>query len=108
MKGQLSEAGSAGDGELRLRCGRVAAVDGPLSRTADTTHYRYNRARETVGVISPDPDGAGSLERRAVSNLSIARPTQVTDELGRTTLFTYDGSRWTTASTPTIARPIRA
>ncbi len=46
--------------------GRVAGVDGPLSGTADTTDYRYNQAGETVGVISPDPDGSGSLQRRAV------------------------------------------
>jgi RHS repeat-associated protein len=45
--------------------GDVASVDGPLSGTADTTYYRYDAARQRVGVVGPDPDGAGSLLRRA-------------------------------------------
>src|SRR3546814_3889083 len=46
--------------------GDAISVDGPLSGTAGTTTYRYDRDRRRVGVISPDPDGAGSLKRRAV------------------------------------------
>jgi RHS repeat-associated protein len=46
--------------------GNLLTVDGPLSGTADTTRYRYNGARQLVGVVSPDPDGAGSLKNRAV------------------------------------------
>jgi RHS repeat-associated protein len=48
--------------------GNLSTVDGPLSGTADTTKYRYNDARQIVGVTSPDPDGAGSLKMRAVRN----------------------------------------
>jgi RHS repeat-associated protein len=48
--------------------GNLLTVDGPLSGTADTTRYRYDAARELVGVISPDPDGSGSLKNRAVRN----------------------------------------
>ncbi|HEX2762959.1 MAG TPA: RHS repeat-associated core domain-containing protein [Allosphingosinicella sp.] len=46
--------------------GNLLTVDGPLSGTADTTRYRYNSARQVVGVTSPDPDGTGSLKPRAV------------------------------------------
>ena len=45
--------------------GDVASVDGPLSGTADTTYYRYDAARQRVGAVGPDPDGSGSLQRRA-------------------------------------------
>ena len=45
--------------------GNVITVDGPLSGTADTTRYRYDAARQLVGVVSPDPDGGGSLLPRA-------------------------------------------
>ncbi|TPG22752.1 hypothetical protein EAH87_02890 [Sphingomonas koreensis] len=45
--------------------GDTVAVDGPLSGTADTTTYRYDDVRQLVGVISADPDGSGSLKRRA-------------------------------------------
>lgn len=45
--------------------GDVASVDGPLSGTADSTHYRYDDARQLIGVVGPGPDGAGALLRRA-------------------------------------------
>jgi RHS repeat-associated protein len=45
--------------------GNLLTVDGPLSGTADTTRYRYNLDRELVGIVGPDPDGAGSLKFRA-------------------------------------------
>lgn len=48
--------------------GDVASVDGPLAGSDDTTTYRYDAARQLVGVISPDPDGGGPLLRRAVRN----------------------------------------
>lgn len=48
--------------------GDVASVDGPLAGSDDTTTYRYDEARQLVGVISPDPDGGGALLRRAVRN----------------------------------------
>jgi len=46
--------------------GNVATVDGALSGTSDTTMYRWNADRQLVGMVSPDPDGSGSLEMRAV------------------------------------------
>ncbi|MBK8861205.1 MAG: RHS repeat-associated core domain-containing protein [Sphingomonadales bacterium] len=40
--------------------GNRLTVDGPLSGTADTVRTRYDAARQVVGVVGPDPDGAGS------------------------------------------------
>jgi hypothetical protein len=45
--------------------GDLLTVDGPLSGTADTTRLRYNGARQTIGAISPDPDGGGPHKHRA-------------------------------------------
>lgn len=45
--------------------GNALSVDGPLAGTADTTSYRYDAARQLVGVIGPDPDGAAPLRSRA-------------------------------------------
>jgi RHS repeat-associated protein len=42
--------------------------DGPLSGTADTTRYRYDAMRRVIGLVGPDPDGAGALKNRAVRN----------------------------------------
>ena len=47
-----------GDGDLET-------VDGPLTGTADTTRYRYDTARQVVGVVGPDPDGGGAGLNRA-------------------------------------------
>jgi RHS repeat-associated protein len=58
--------------------GNAIAVDGPLSGTADTTRYRFDAARQLIGVISPDPDGAGARKPRAVRNTY--------DDKGRVTL----------------------
>jgi RHS repeat-associated protein len=46
--------------------GNLLTVDGPLDGSADTARYRYNAARQVVGVAGPDPDGGGSLKHRAV------------------------------------------
>jgi RHS repeat-associated protein len=48
--------------------GNLLTIDGPLPGTADTARYRYSAARELIGTISPDPDGAGGLKHRAVRN----------------------------------------
>ncbi len=46
--------------------GDVASADGPLPGSDDTTFYRYDAARQRIGVVGPDPDGAsGPLLRRA-------------------------------------------
>ncbi|MDQ0248410.1 RHS repeat-associated protein [Sphingomonas kyeonggiensis] len=62
----------AGDGSLAATTtiaydaiGNATSVDGPLAGTADTIVYRYNADRELVGVVSPDPDGAGPRKPRA-------------------------------------------
>jgi len=47
------------------RIGDMATVDGPLPGSDDTTTFRYDVLRRQVGVISPDPDGGGSMLRRA-------------------------------------------
>ena len=54
--------------------GDLATVDGPLSGTADTTRYRYNAARERIGVISPDPDSTGGLKHRRSATTVALRP----------------------------------
>ena len=45
--------------------GNLLTVDGPLAGTADTASARYNAVREVIGVVSPDPDGAGPMKHRA-------------------------------------------
>ena len=45
--------------------GDVETVDGPLAGASDTTRYRYDTARQLVGVVGPDPDGAGAGLNRA-------------------------------------------
>jgi len=45
--------------------GNTQTVDGPLSGTADTTRYYYDALRRAIGVVGPDPDGAGTLKYRA-------------------------------------------
>jgi RHS repeat-associated protein len=67
-----SASGGAGDNSLVASsattydpAGNVLTVDGPLSGTADTVRFRYNAARELIGTVSPDPDGAAALKMRA-------------------------------------------
>jgi RHS repeat-associated protein len=45
--------------------GNAMTIDGPLAGSGDTTRYRYDAARQLVGVTTPDPDGGGSLKPRA-------------------------------------------
>jgi len=52
--------------------GNLLTIDGPLSGTTDTTRARYDAARQVVGVVGPDPDGAGArkhLAKRLTYNL---------------------------------------
>jgi len=48
--------------------GNLLTVDGPLAGADDTTRYRYDAARRLIGVIGPNPDGAGALKHRATRN----------------------------------------
>lgn len=70
-----SVSSGSGDGALSATqamtydaVGNLLTVDGPLSGTADTVRYRYNAARQLIGRVSADPDGAGPLVHRAVRN----------------------------------------
>ncbi|MDQ3139759.1 MAG: hypothetical protein M3Q15_03450, partial [Pseudomonadota bacterium] len=93
--------------------GDVAAIDGPLPGTADTSNLRYNLNREPVGAISPDPDGAGALKRRA-QRLSYNADGQVTlTEAGTVTGITdpdwaaFVSLQQGSASYDANARPVR-
>jgi RHS repeat-associated protein len=64
---------AAGDGSVSAataatydEIGNTVSVDGPLPGASDSTRYRFNAARQEVGVVSPDPDGAGPLKHRAM------------------------------------------
>jgi RHS repeat-associated protein len=46
--------------------GNLLTVDGPLPGAADTLRNRYDAARQLIGVVEPDPDGAGPLPHQAV------------------------------------------
>lgn len=71
--------------------GDVLTVDGPLAGTADTTTYRYDAARRLVGVISADPDGAGTLVRRA-QKLVYDTAGRVTETISGTVTGTTDAA----------------
>lgn len=72
---------SAGDGTGTLTAttaytfdtiGNLSTVDGPLAGAADTAKARYDVARQVIGVVGPDADGAGSrkhLAQRLTYNL---------------------------------------
>lgn len=62
--------------------GNLTSVDGPLSGTADTKTFRYDADRERVGIISPDPDGARSMKRRAVRTTYNAHGIATESEIG--------------------------
>jgi len=88
----VSVSQGAGDGSLTATtamsytpAGDVATVDGPLPGAADTTRIRYNAAREAVGVIGPDPDGAGPLRHRAVRTSFDAEGKPLAQETGTVT-----------------------
>ena len=53
--------------------GDVEYVDGPLSGTGDRVYFRYDGLRRPMGTISPDPDGGGSLKRRATKTTYTTR-----------------------------------
>jgi len=49
--------------------GWLSSTDGPLAGAADTTVFFYEDTGRQYGMISPDPDGAGALKRRAARTL---------------------------------------
>ncbi|MGH6786632.1 MAG: hypothetical protein ACREBO_07355, partial [Novosphingobium sp.] len=71
----VSKSVAAGDGSLSAttawtydEAGNKLTEDGPLAGTADTTRWRYDVLRRVIGVIGPDPDGAGALPHVATRN----------------------------------------
>ncbi|MEQ1549246.1 MAG: RHS repeat-associated core domain-containing protein [Chakrabartia sp.] len=68
----VSTTTGSGDGALSATMtygydiiGNRTTLDGPLAGTADTARTRYDAARQIVGIVSPDPDGAGGLSPKA-------------------------------------------
>lgn len=88
----VSTSSGAGDGSLTATMavtydsiGNATYVDGPLAGSADTSRTIYDAARQVVGQIGPDPDGAGVLKNRA-TKLTYNADGQVTlAEQGTTT-----------------------
>jgi RHS repeat-associated protein len=89
------QSGGSGDGLLTATTttiwtanGDAEYVDGPLPGTADTSRTLYDAMRQTVGVIGPDPDGAGGRLYPATRTTHNAdgQPTSV--EQGTTTAQT--------------------
>lgn len=68
--------------------GDVATVDGPLSGSLDTTQYRYDNARQVVGVVGPDPDGGGAGLNRAQRLTYNGRGQVTLAEVGTTAGYT--------------------
>ncbi len=63
---------SLGDGSLPQTTtytyddyGNVVVEDGPKPGTVDATYYFYDTLNRKIGMIGPDPDGAGSRQRPA-------------------------------------------
>jgi RHS repeat-associated protein len=68
--------------------GDLATVDGPLPGAADTTQYRYDDARQLIGVVGPDPDGGGALLNRATRYTYSPRGQVTLIEAGTTSGYT--------------------
>jgi RHS repeat-associated protein len=106
---------ASGDGTLSAvtamtydAVGNLLAVDGPLSGTPDTTTYRYDVARQQVGVLSPDPDGGGPLLRRATRvTYNLDGQVITTDQGTVTGTSNADWTAFATLETTTIAYDFR-
>jgi len=68
-----SISSAAGDGSLTATVtttfdsvGNIASVDGPIAGSSDTTVFFYDADRNQIGMVSPDPDGGGSLANPAI------------------------------------------
>ena len=80
--------------------GDVGTVDGPLAGTDDITVYRYDSARQLVGLVGPDPDGVLAGLNRA-HRMTLNSRGQVTKLEAGTTVGQSDGA-WA-AFNPLIA-----
>lgn len=94
-----SVANAAGDASLTATTaatydavGNLITVDGPLSGSGDTATFRYDADRRRVGAIAPDPDGSGSLKRRAVKTTYNADGQATVTEVG--TVDSTSDSDW--------------
>ena len=88
----ISRTVASGDGSLSAvttwtydTLGNKLTEDGPLSGTADTTRWVYDTRRRVIGIIAPDPDGAGALLFRATRNTYDAAGRMTKVEQGTTT-----------------------
>jgi RHS repeat-associated protein len=72
--------------------GDPLTVDGPLPGAADTTRFRYNAARELVGVVTPDPDGSGPRQLMAQRLTYNAQGNVVLTEIG--TVASQSDAHW--------------
>jgi RHS repeat-associated protein len=68
----ISTTKASGDGAISTTtalsyypAGDVKTTDGPASGSADVVRNYYDAARQPIGMIGPDPDGGGPLQRRA-------------------------------------------
>lgn len=64
--------------------GDVETVDGPMAGTADTTRYRYDAARQTVGVVSPLTTMSGGPRHQAIRTTYNNRGQVTRTEVGAT------------------------
>ena len=68
--------------------GDVQTTDGPLPGTGDTALYRYDNARQLIGVVGPDPDAGGPLLNRAQRYTYNSRGQITLTEVGTTPGYT--------------------
>ena len=73
--------------------GNLLTVDGPLAGTTDTIRYRYDAGGQVLGIVGPDPDGAGSRKHAAQRNTYNLDGQVTVSEVG--TVNSQSDSDWT-------------
>jgi RHS repeat-associated protein len=93
--------------------GNRTSIDGPLPGQEDRTIIRYDDARRVVGVVGPDPDGAGSrkpLASRTTYNLdgqvTLAEIGNVADQTEDGWLY-FDSKQQSVTTFDAMGRPNR-
>lgn len=88
----LTRSTGSGDGLLTATVtstydpnGDVLTVDGPLPGATDVTRLVFDAGRQQVGVIGPDPDGAGSRSFPATRTIYNPAGQIISVETGTTT-----------------------
>jgi RHS repeat-associated protein len=91
----VSISSGAGNGSLTANVanaydvvGNLTSIDGPLEGSDDTIGYRYDADRRRMMTVSPDPDGAGPLLRRAVQTLYDGNGNPIQVQAGTTATLT--------------------